>query len=429
MAKTQSTERNFLTDTARLSMANYKQMVKKRFLNRTTKLRPLHVCGHMGIGKTQAIYQAAEELTKELKENVEVMCVSMHCMEAPDWNGLSYVLEGKTFFAQPHLLPTEGFGILFLDEFNRAPKDLHQAALTLIENREINGHKLGDNWMIATAGNLGQDQTEVLYQVRDLDPALKDRLAHYNLMPTITEVISYLGGKYGKDNKVVRWITAENNAISFDGKGKTSPRSLEYLIRALLVHSDMDVFTIASGEIGNSAAIQFQQYLTSPASLSLKDLLDMTPETREVIMKFNADKREALKTGKMSDFPIMNQWIELIYGHLKELKDKDDASSRKFSTANYPKECAAVAELMWMFDAYEWLTTLVSRIGSLYLMKEDVENLIYKPILDSKPGLKDKLKKVYSESSARDAAEKKVLEEQVKLKQASDKKALAAKGK
>lgn len=394
-----------LSDEARIDLKTYAQLLERRWEARNTKLRPLMVTGHLGIGKSQAVHQVADLLSKKHGIDVQAMCVSLHVLEAPDWNGLSYVLDGKTFFAHPHLLPSTGYGILFLDELNRAPKDLLQAALTLIENREINGHKLGDGWTISCAGNPTAENSDVLYAVKELDPALKDRLTCYTLAPKAEESINYLAGKYGENNIIVRWLRSEPNVVSFDGAGKTSPRALEYLIRSLEVNKDMDMFTIMSGEIGTSATIQFQKFMTSPASITLERLLSMDDGVKQMMREFHQKRDEALKEGKVNDVSIVNQWIDMLYNHVQSIKDKLDAKNEHFSLKNYPELTLSLGNFLDHLEVFEWVSTFVSRIGWLHIDKDSIENDILIPLRDSVPGLKAKLSKIYAESKRRDEKE------------------------
>jgi len=394
-----------LSDEARVDMKTYATLLKRRWEARSTKLRPLMMTGHMGIGKSQVVYQVAKELSEELGIQIDVLCISMHCMEAPDFNGLSYVLDGRTFFAHPNLLPSTGYGLLFLDELNRAPKDLLQAALTLIENREINGHKLGDGWGLVCAGNPTAENSDVLYSVKELDPALKDRLASYTLAPKPQESIDYLASKYGSDNIIVRWLQSEPNVVSLDGSAKTSPRALEYLIRSLDVNKGIDMFTVMSGEIGTSATIQFQKFMTSPASITLERLLSMDDGVKQMMREFHQKRDEALKEGKINDVSIVNQWIDMVYNHVQSIKDKLDAKNEHFSLKNYPELTLSLGNFLNHLEVFEWVSTFVSRIGWLHIDKDSIENDILIPLRDSVPGLKVKLGKIYAESKRRDEKE------------------------
>lgn len=405
MSKKSQSSTVTLSDEARVDMAMYAALLERRWESRSTKLRPLYMIGHMGIGKSQTVYQVAERLSKKFGVDVQTLCLSMHTMEAPDFNGLSYVMDGKTLFAHPHLLPSTGYGILFLDELNRAPKDLLQAALTLIENREINGHRLGDGWIIVCAGNPTAENSDILYSVKELDPALRDRLTQYTLAPKAQESIDYLTKKYGETNNIVRWIKSEPNVVSLDGGAKTSPRSLEYLIRSLEVNKGMDMFTVMAGEIGTSATIQFQKFMTSPASISIERLLEMDDGVKQMMADFHKARNEALKDGKVNDVSIVNQWIDMLYTHVQGLKDKSDTQQKHFSLKDHPELTKSLGLFLNQLEVFEWVSTFISRIGWLHIDKDSIQNDILIPLRDSVPGLREKLNKIYAESKRRDEKE------------------------
>lgn len=202
-------------------------------------IRPLYIEGHAGIGKTQIVRQCAEEFSIQYKDalkgaKVEAKTLNLQFMERPDFMGLGYVDENKkTRFATPLILPTEGFGILFLDEANRVDKDIRSGMLTLLEDRDINGHKLGKGWIVVLAGNPSDTpESEGQYEVGEFDTALRDRVAVVELRPTVEGLLKYLQGKY-PDNSLVRFLGMNKSFVSFNGKG-ISPRSFEYGIKATL---------------------------------------------------------------------------------------------------------------------------------------------------------------------------------------------------
>jgi len=404
-AKKTTTSTITTSDEARIDIKTYAMLLENRWRTRATKLRPLNVTGHMGISKSQVVYQVCEKLTKELGHPVTAMCLSMHCMESPDFSGLSYISDGRTLFGHPHLLPKDGYGILFLDEINRAPKDLLQAALTLIENREINGHKLGDGWIICCAGNPGSDSSDVLYAVKELDPALKSRLCAYTLSPKAVEIIDYLATKYGESNQIVRWMRSEPQIVSLDGTGTTNPRAMEYLIRSLEANKGLDRFTVMSGEIGNSATVQFQKYLSSPASVDIERLLAMDEETKAMMRGFHDSRKKALEEGKINDVSIVNSWIDMMYNHVNNIKKDCDAKGVPFTLTDRPELARSLGRFMLSLEVFEWASAFTSRIGWLHVDKERIQKDLLGPILAGTPELREQLKKIFAESIKRDEAE------------------------
>ena len=67
--------------------------------------------------------------------------------------GMPWVTDGRTVRCRPDWLPTEGRGILFLDELPQAGLANLNIAATLIREHRIGEHRLPPTWMVTCAGN------------------------------------------------------------------------------------------------------------------------------------------------------------------------------------------------------------------------------------------------------------------------------------
>jgi MoxR-like ATPase len=143
---------------------------------------PAIVWGLPGIGKTAFISQVAQVMDAEF----QVVIASQY--EPADIAGQPYVVGGETNPRLEHLpspwarrlMEASGQGrpaILFLDELDKAPVASQNAALRLINEREIGGHPLGDNVRVLAAANppeLGG---------WDLSAPMANRLMHIDFTP------------------------------------------------------------------------------------------------------------------------------------------------------------------------------------------------------------------------------------------------------
>ncbi|MEM6926740.1 MAG: AAA family ATPase [Myxococcota bacterium] len=127
--------------------------------------RPLLLEGHTGIGKSQIVadYAAAAGL--------DLVVLDLSLLEPPDLVGLPVIEGGRTAYASPAELPTEGRGILVLEELNRAEIPVMQPALQLLSARQLHSYTLPDGWSCVAAINPEDGD----YQVHRLDPALRSR--------------------------------------------------------------------------------------------------------------------------------------------------------------------------------------------------------------------------------------------------------------
>jgi len=132
---------------------------------RMWKHRTIMLEGRTGIGKTEFVRRFCRE------HGLDVTVLDLAAMDPPDLTGLPQIVENLTHFAVPAWLPTEGHGVLFLDELNRAPLEVQQALYRLVLEGKLHEYSLPPGWVVWAAINPAEDD----YQVTELDPALADR--------------------------------------------------------------------------------------------------------------------------------------------------------------------------------------------------------------------------------------------------------------
>jgi hypothetical protein len=292
-----------------LTAQEIKEAIKFRFFqklnNPKMKLRPLSIVGHAGIGKSAIVKQAVQEIEEELREmrgdkklNVDCKVISAVFLEPPDAMGLGHISidpkdkEELTVFARPSLIPKHGYGIVFLDEANRANKEIKSGLLTLIEDGEINGHKLGDGWMFVLAGNPGGDR----YQgVQDFDPALLDRVCPVWFKSEPVETVKFLTNKY-PNHPLVTFLEENPQYIDFEAKTRNTPRGLEYAMRATR-HIPEDQWSRTNKELinllGCELGLESTTYILSRIIQKIKDLtVDEVLNDKVKTVKFLKDNKE-----------------------------------------------------------------------------------------------------------------------------------------
>ena len=130
----------------------------KRFLPYAMKTKvAVMVHGLHGIGKSQTIKQFAEE------QGMQFIDRRLSQMESGDLLGLPSLENGRTSFFTPDWLPTDpnSKGILFLDEINRARRDVLQGVFQLVLDRQLGSYKLPDGWSVISAINPNTDDYDV----------------------------------------------------------------------------------------------------------------------------------------------------------------------------------------------------------------------------------------------------------------------------
>lgn len=324
-----------MSNTISLKASAISALLESRVINQiqnpSNKLRPLFIKGHRGVGKSSLIRQTAKNVGKALGLSVDVKTITLSAMEPPDFNGLgeNVKINDKlvTQFGRPVFLPEDGYGILFIDEGNRPNLGVSNTLLTLIEDREINGHKLGAGWAIVFAGNpMGNDDGADRYQTEQLDAALMDRMAFVDFKGDSNETISYLETKY-PSHFMIDFLKNNRDFICMEGIKKTSPRSIEYAIRATLDVPVEKAFHPLAVELGGDAASIVVEFVKNNIKdIELKTILNDRKKTQ----KWIADNKD--------DSSAMTLISDKIAGEI----------SRRFASKDYTKEHKLAGEFCFL---------------------------------------------------------------------------------
>lgn len=143
---------------------------------------PLFLWGLAGHGKTTGIYEFCDTLKAETNTHVRSTILHLATQDVGDLIGMPVRDEQnkKTTWYMPDWFPTAGeqrdeINVIFLDEFNRAPKYVLAAMLPFLLEGRMHQHIAPDNTFVIAAGNPPSDD----YDVTQLfDEALISRLGH-----------------------------------------------------------------------------------------------------------------------------------------------------------------------------------------------------------------------------------------------------------
>lgn len=290
----------------------WKQSVKHKDPKKMGK--PVMLIGQSGVGKTSIVNQMCEEMQEWLLENghieegevVESRVNNLMAKDSTDYSGMPLNInkkdeDGNDFwkmiFTHPQDIPTEGYGIMLLDEANRVTDiDMRSALLSLLCDREINGHKLGDGWQIVLAGNpFGSN-----YETQEFGPALKDRIVFIDYKPDMEDVQNYFKQRY-PDHVLTKVLLDKPEIIDLDnkvenGSGDTvTPRTLEATVNITYdFGKDFDAYKqnkkefhlLAGAYLGQGCNGIVNDFLTNVKHYKLEDLLQ-DPKAVENIERSN----------------------------------------------------------------------------------------------------------------------------------------------
>ena len=147
---------------------------------------PSHDRGAHGIGKSELAYAVAKELGLPVVEK------RLSQMSEGDFLGIPFREDGKYTKFTPMFWLWKASSepvVLFLDEIDRADRQLRQAAFQLMDSRTVNGVKLHPDTVIIGAINGGIHGKH--YMVQPMDPAELSRYSVIDLQPSQKEWIDW----------------------------------------------------------------------------------------------------------------------------------------------------------------------------------------------------------------------------------------------
>ena len=132
---------------------------------------PLHIWGPCGVGKSQIVAQVAGDL------NWQFLDVRAVQLDPVDLRGLPRVTADHAEWVPPKFLPTNGKGILFLDELTSAPQMTQAGCYQLVLDRALGEYRLPDGWVVIAAGNPASERGVHFSMPRPL----RNRFVHLQL--------------------------------------------------------------------------------------------------------------------------------------------------------------------------------------------------------------------------------------------------------
>jgi MoxR-like ATPase len=139
------------------------------------------IWGPPGIGKSSIVAQVAAAH--------KLACIDLRLSQlAPtDLRGLPVAKAGRSHWYPPEFLPSDGAGVLFLDEINMAPPTMQGMAQQLILDRKVGNYVVPAGWFIWAAGNREEDRAAVF----DMPAPLANRFLHVEVTPDFENFKAY----------------------------------------------------------------------------------------------------------------------------------------------------------------------------------------------------------------------------------------------
>ena len=202
--------------------------------------------GPPGIGKSSIVKKVAADNDLQLTD------LRISQLAPTDIRGLPYIEEGQAKFAPPSFLPTEGTGILFVDEFNMASPSMMSIAQQLILDRQVGDYVVPEGWFIVAAGNRAEDRAAV----SQMPAPVANRFIHFNVESDLVSWKEY-AIRNNVNEQIVSFLNFRPQLLFNFNKNATawpSPRSWDFANTLLDIGLEVD------SAVGDGAAAEFYAY-------------------------------------------------------------------------------------------------------------------------------------------------------------------------
>ena len=279
--------------------SDLKQVLKRCYYTRTS----LYIWGATGIGKSETVKKAAQELATELKleyyedingreDGFGLIDVRLSQFDPSDIRGLPYFENSKSKWAYPDWLPRCGKGVVFFDELNLAPPLVQASAYQLILDRKLGSYKLPEGWLLVAAGNRLEDRARVF----EMAAPLCNRFIHLELkVPSIEEWTKW-ATSYQIDPRIVTFLNFKPSYlfkfdVKIDEKAFPTPRSWSRYCSPLIkgVQDIEQLQTLIASAVGEGVATECLAYLKLTKKIDVDEILkkpELIKKLESIDMKY-----------------------------------------------------------------------------------------------------------------------------------------------
>ena len=248
---------------------------------------PLHIWGACGVGKSQIVALVARDLGYDF---LDVRAVQL---DPVDLRGLPRIAADQTEWVPPRFLPTEGRGILFLDELTSAPQMTQAGCYQLVLDRKLGEYVLPDGWVVIAAGNPASERGVHFSMPRPL----RNRFVHLELEADLDdwcrwavraqvrpEIVAFL--RFKPELLHTADVTTDANAWPTPRSWEMASRVLSGVARRqktnLLTGASEFEAQLLDGTVGQAAASELVAFLRLFRELPSIDEILLNPATATV---------------------------------------------------------------------------------------------------------------------------------------------------
>lgn len=337
---------------AKMKIEKIVNTIVRNYCDTNRRNRTLFLLGPSGVGKSDCVRQAAQQLGETYGTSFPVLDLRLSQMEPPDFSGVPSVKDGRTVKNPPTWLPTDlqSQGFILLDEITSAPPVMQAAAYQVALDRCMGDTPIPDGWMVIAAGNRASDRG-VNYP---LAAPLLARMTVINVESSLDGFVDYCA-KRNVRSEVVAFVKSRAeylnerdetvNARIGDlpiGKPFATQRAWTTAAQYYLDEPAAERLELLRGSVGDRAATDLEAFLRIWQSMPSIDLIFTDPDS--VPVPRNTATRYAVSVGVGSrctkkNFGMAKRYLDRLPGEFKALavkfaykRDNTIAESKAFSS-------------------------------------------------------------------------------------------------
>lgn len=275
---------------------------------------PVWLWSAPGLGKSSLIHQIGA------KRQWPVIDLRAVLMDPTDIRGLPFPDKGKRTvqWFTPEFLPTDGEGILFLDELAQAPELVLNSFFQLVWDRRVGDYKLPPGWRIAAASNRQQDRAGakrpnlgIMRRFLHLDIEVDHEDWHTwavsnNILPEVRSFLRF------RPNFLHQF---EPEKLGDKEKNFPCPSSWEVVSRLFSSLPQSVRLESVRGVVGQAASLEFISYCNMYTQLPDLEMILTDPENAtlpseaSVVYAIIGSLTERAKTAKQTVLNAIGQYV------------------------------------------------------------------------------------------------------------------------
>jgi len=301
-----------------VTVSKMKEIIKSLYKSPEARKRTIALIGESGIGKNTIINEAAKEL------GIKELWFPAKGILPEDIRGIPMVeeVEGEkryVFKMLDYIKPAfdPAFkGIVHIDEFAQAPKDVQTMLYMLLYDRRIDNNYLSDGAMVICSMNPVQESE---YMLSRIQKAAQERLSYFKLTSSVSEWVEW-AEKNKVDFRVISFVS-ENPDVMKKNSGRRF-HLLSDLMKGIDETDHVVLRAIAQSAIDIDSASRFTTYIEELNEVNAVRLLKGDQAEFEKLENRTAGSKLYTRLQISATHALREDNIKSVFGITGSNKDK-----------------------------------------------------------------------------------------------------------